>query len=75
MERYVIDRIEGDYVVCLDENDNSVDIPLHIIGIEVREGMYLLCNDGRYTPETELTEQVIIKNKDRLNTIFNRNKK
>lgn len=46
--KYIIDRIEGNYAVCEDENKRIVDISLESIQAMAKEGMSLTIVDDTY---------------------------
>lgn len=45
---YTVDRIEGMIAVCEDENRKMVDIPLHALPFEVKEGLVFERDNGCY---------------------------
>lgn len=46
---YSIDRFEGEFAVCEDEEGNFLDIPKALLPADVREGTVLNEKNGRYT--------------------------
>lgn len=55
MQYYAIDRIEGGFAVCEDDDGARVILPLAQVPDGAREGDVLALEDGRYTvdaPET-----------------------
>lgn len=72
---YIVDRIEGDYAVCIGES-GSADIPLEDISCSVAEGSRLIYDteSRKYILDSEGTERAIRENKRRLDSLFERGK-
>ena len=49
--RFIVDRIEGHFAVCEDENMQMKDIPLADLPEDIREGNVLEYNNGILTVE------------------------
>lgn len=59
--KYVVDRIEGMMAVCEDENRNMVEIPLHSLPFEAKEGMIIEKAENGYTLTDNTSQHVRIK--------------
>ena len=46
--RYVVDRIEGDYAILCDKNENIKEVLLSDIGFNVFDGMILKYENNTY---------------------------
>lgn len=44
--KYIIDRFEGTYAVCEDENKDMVNIPKYKLPMEAKEGDLLIDDNG-----------------------------
>lgn len=55
MIRYTVDRIEGNVIVCFDENGKSKELDLSLVE-NVREGDSVVENNGVYTIDKEYIE-------------------
>lgn len=58
--KYVVDRIEGMTAVCEDENRQMVEIPLHALPFEAKEGATFEKSDDGYrvVDNTERHERI-----------------
>jgi len=76
MKRYIIDRIEGDFAVCIDDKDKSIDINVSDFGFRVKEGLYVFYDEekGTYRKDEQKTEKEFKQNEERLRNIFSKNK-
>ncbi len=76
--RFSLDRFEGDYAVCYDENDNKYDFPKTIVNLEAGALFTAtLDSNGNPTDIQYLAEETATKKaqlKKRLSSLFNRNK-
>ena len=77
--KLTLDRYEGDFGVCFDENDMKYDIPRSVIP-SINEGdifLISLCGAEFSDPEPQIeeTEERRRKIRARLNKIFERSKK
>ena len=54
---YIVDRIEGAYVVCEKEDKTFVDIEKAMFPIDVKAGDVVYEENGRYLIDTEQTEK------------------
>lgn len=77
MLRYTVDRIEGNYAVCLDEKGFTINVLLSQIEFQVTEGMFLLYDSDKvcFYYDREETEKHLENKTDRLTNLFNRGKK
>ena len=46
---YIVDRIEGEYAVCEDENRKMHSILVNDLPVGIKEGMMLHFENGQYT--------------------------
>lgn len=74
MKKYIIDRIENEYAICVDEKNKRIDIKLNDFGFEIKEGLFVLYdeNTNLYYKDKENSEKVKEINKSRLNKLFDR---
>ncbi|HAN21029.1 MAG: hypothetical protein A2Y15_08200 [Clostridiales bacterium GWF2_36_10] len=74
MKKFVVDRIEGDYAVCLDEHDKIHEIQLARMGFTVKEGTFVLYDKKKdiYYEDTADSEKAKEVNRNRLKQIFHR---
>ncbi len=74
MKKFVVDRIEGEYAVCLDEKNRSTDFKLDKIGFAVKEGLFILYDDNleEFYLDNKETEKVYKENETRLKGLFGR---
>ncbi len=68
--RLIIDRIEGEYAVCEQEDKTFVDIPKNRLPIDVKEGDCLIENDSVYLIDYERTQERKNIINDRFNKLF-----
>ncbi len=54
--RLIVDRFEGEYAVCEDENKNMVSILKAELPEDAQEGSVLQVNDGSVTVDREETD-------------------
>ncbi len=55
-----VDRIEGDYAVCIDGNNDIISIPLSFFKEEVKEGFsYELCLKRREDAEEKSRNDIL----------------
>lgn len=58
MERYVVDRFEGLYAICENEEKEFINIEVELLPPIVKEGDCLYINDDRvYSIDYEATEE------------------
>jgi len=55
--KYIIDRFEGDYAVCEDENKQMVNIERRKIPAEAREGYVLIQQGDRFIIDIDETNR------------------
>jgi len=55
--KYIIDRFEGDYAVCEDENKQMIDIERDKIPAEAREGDVLIQQGDKYIIDLDETNR------------------
>ncbi len=77
--RFSLDRFEGDFAVCYDEDDNKYDFPRSLVNLEAGALFTaVLDSDGNPTDVLYLAEETAAKKaqlKKRLDSLFNRSKK
>ena len=66
--KYIVDRIEGEYVVCEKDGD-IINIPLYELP-EVKEGDILVLQDGKYTVDSALKEKRIKEIEEKMNDVW-----
>jgi arylamine N-acetyltransferase len=73
MIKYIVDRIEGGYAVCFDEN-NKTEVPLDKFGFTVRESMVILFDkkENKYIFDKEATDKALEENEKKLKNLFGR---
>ena len=64
---YIVDRIEGEYVVCEREDKSLVDLEKALFPAEVKAGDVVRMEDGRYHICIEETK----KRADRIKALMN----
>jgi hypothetical protein len=74
MIKYIVDRIEGGYAVCFDENNKYTEIPLDKFGFAVRESMVILFDkkENKYIFDKEATDKALEENEKKLKDLFDR---
>jgi len=77
VKKYIVDRIEGDYVVCIDEQEKILEVKLSKFSFPIKEGLFLLYNNDeeRFYPDIEKMDKLKVENCNRLNRLFNRKQK
>jgi len=53
----IVDRIEGDYIVCEVDGKEMLNIPKSAVDGTVREGDVLVCEKGTYKKDDHLTSE------------------
>lgn len=54
----IIDRFEGDYAVCENQNREMIDVPISKIPSNAKEGDILIDEKGSYIVDVEKTEKL-----------------
>ncbi len=76
--RFSLDRFEGDYAVCYDENDNKYDFPKSLVTLEVGALFTAILDENGNPAEIQyLAEETAAKKaqlKKRLSSLFSRKK-
>jgi uncharacterized protein YtpQ (UPF0354 family) len=74
MIKYIVDRVESNYAICFDENNQYSEIPVESFGFKVHEGMVVLYDEqtNSYTFDLETTEKLLDENKNKLRKLFDR---
>lgn len=57
MERLSVDRIEGNYAICEDDNGDMIELPLEKLPKSVQEGDCLVKSGEAYLIDAEETER------------------
>lgn len=70
MERYIVDRLEGNFAVCETQSKKIVDINLDDFGFKVNPGDIILLKDGVYTLDYLSSNDLRKKNFDLQNSLF-----
>lgn len=45
---YIVDRLEDEYIVCVDQDGNIINILKNIVEESVKEGDVIVSKDGKY---------------------------
>jgi hypothetical protein len=64
--KYVIDRIEGDFAVCEDEDGKMTDIPVSALPSNFTEGTHFKYENGEY----KLDEEEKTNREDMIKSLF-----
>lgn len=67
MEKYVLDRVEGNYAILENENGNMIEISIDNIDGNFREGDILIKEGDKFTVSELLTKE----RKDKINNMMN----
>lgn len=71
MKKLIIDRFEGIYAICEEEDKSISKIPKYKLPLDCKEGDCLLLNsDGMYQLDTEDTSDRKKKILDKMNRLF-----
>ncbi|TAH74978.1 MAG: DUF3006 domain-containing protein [Anaerolineaceae bacterium] len=71
MKKYIVDRFEGIYAVCEDEDKIFVNIERHLIPIDTKEGDCLLMNEnGELTIDMETSDEIRQRIRSKLDSLF-----
>ena len=73
MEKVYVDRIEGQIVVCVDEQGTIIEIKLNEIGGCVVEGSVLIKKNGKYLVDEAETKKRRAEISKLQNEIFDEN--
>ncbi|NLX71414.1 MAG: DUF3006 domain-containing protein [Clostridiales bacterium] len=68
--RLIIDRFEGDYAVCEDENMNMVNIEKTKLPEDAREGFVLIVQGGRIKIDYDETAERKKRIKEKMDSIW-----
>ena len=76
---FSLDRIEGDVAVCISDDDILVNLPLEALGSMKTRDVFSADFDGEtlenITPMPEERDRRLKANRERLQRLFDRNKK
>ena len=76
---FSLDRFEGDFAVCISDDDEKFDMPRSLMGDLQAHDVFSAIIDGDsltdIIPMPEERDRRIAKNKERLKALFNRGKK
>ncbi|MGN1113585.1 MAG: DUF3006 domain-containing protein [Oscillospiraceae bacterium] len=53
-----IDRFEGDFAVCIDDDGNFTDIDISLLPKNAAEGDMIYCEQGKYYISEEETKKI-----------------
>lgn len=67
MEKYVLDRVEGNYAILENENGSMIEISINNIDGNFREGDILIKEGDKFTVSELLTKE----RKDKINNMMN----
>ena len=67
MEKYVLDRVEGNYAILENENGSMIEISIDNIDGNFREGDILIKEGDKFTVSELLTKE----RKDKINNMMN----
>ena len=75
---FSLDRFEGDYAVCISDDDEKFDMPKSAMGEMRQHDIFSAEIDGdtliNIIPEPDERDRRLIENKARLNRLFGRGK-
>lgn len=69
--KYIVDRIEGMFAVCEDENCNMVNIPLTNLPKEIEERMVLYYSKEHYFIDEKEHQERSNRIKNKMNNLWN----
>ena len=69
MEKYIIDRFEGDFAVLEKEDGGTVDIKRELLE-NAREGDVIIFFDGKYIVDAEATQMRRKNIEDKMRRLF-----
>ena len=76
---FSLDRFEGDYAVCISDDDEKFDLPRALVGDLEQHDIFSAEIDGEslinIVPEPEERDRRKARNKERLARLFSRGKK
>lgn len=76
---FSFDRVEGEYAVCISDDDDKVDVPLDFLhGLKQNDIFSAELCDGSLSdivPMPEERDRRLKKNRERLTALFDRGKK
>lgn len=67
MEKYILDRVEGNYAILENENGSMIEISINNIDGNFREGDILIKEGDKFTVSELLTKE----RKDKINNMMN----
>ncbi len=67
MEKYILDRVEGNYAILENENGSMIEISIDNIDGNFREGDILIKEGDKFTVSELLTKE----RKDKINNMMN----
>lgn len=71
MRKYIVDRFEGNYAICEDENNISVNIKRNNLPMETKEGDCLIMkDDGNFYIDLETKERRMQNISKKLDNLF-----
>jgi len=71
MTKLIIDRIEGDYAVCENDDKTFIDIPLSDLPDGVKEGDILVIDEnGGYTIDARAKEERLTEIRKKMNRLW-----
>lgn len=70
--RYIIDRMEEASAVCEDENKNMINLPIHMLPSEIKEGDIISDLDGQFIIDIEATQERRVHMRNRMFKLFNK---
>lgn len=71
MKKYVIDRFEGNYAICEDENKTMSKVPKYKLPLGCKEGDILIQDtDGMYQPDLSGTKANESRIRDKMIRLF-----
>ena len=57
MQEYIVDRFEGNFVVCENEQKEMIKIEASILPKNLKEGMVIVFKNGKYIISKEKTKR------------------
>lgn len=73
MTKFTIDRFEGNYAICEQEDQSTVSVPKYKLPLGCKEGDCLVLDeDGMFQPDREEKTVKEKRIRDKMNRIFER---
>ena len=71
MKKFIIDRFEGMYAICEEEDKTMLSIPKYRLPLDCKEGDCLILNTkGMYQKDNEITMEREKRIREKMNRLF-----